>query len=156
MENLGWGIGLLLAAALLVWLGIRSRRSAYAEYESDRRKYTAATTMTVVALEKSENERWVERDDGSGQELLRETVYIPTYEYTVDGKTYRYCSRAVFSSGKGIGRQVTGYYDPSHPESITESKPRKPILGGGFFFIGAAICVLGGILILRDAIYWMF
>lgn len=35
MENLLYGIGFALAALLLIWLGIRSRRSAQKGYESD-------------------------------------------------------------------------------------------------------------------------
>ena len=130
MEQIIWGIAFLLAAVLLVWLGIRRRRNAQKEYEDDVQRYTATTVMTVVHLEESVLETWEDQDDGS-RELRRETVYTPTYEYTVGGQTYQYCSRH-------MGRQVTGYYDPSDPRRITEDKPRKPILGGLLFFAGAA------------------
>ena len=92
--------------------------------------------MTVTHLEKSEIERWETQDDGS-EKLMQYVVYLPTYEYTVGGQTYQYCSRRCVSS-RDMGRQVTGYYDPSDPRRITEDKPRKPILGGLLFFAGAA------------------
>ena len=136
MEQIIWGIAFLLAAALLVWLGIRHRRNAQKQYEDDVQRYTATTVMTVVHLEESVLETWEEQDDGT-RELRRETVYTPTYEYTVGGQTYQYCSRRCVSS-RDMGRQVTGYYDPSDPSKITEDKPRKPILGGFLFFAGAA------------------
>lgn len=136
MEQIIWGAAFLLAAVLVVWLGVRHRKNAQKSYEDDVRRYTAATVMTVVHLSESVLETWEDRDDGS-RELRRETVYTPTYEYTVDGKTYQYCSRCCVSS-RDMGRQVTGYYDPSDPSMITENKPRKPILGGFLFFAGAA------------------
>ena len=127
MEQIIWGIAFLLAAVLLVWLGIRRRRNAQKEYEDDVQRYTATTVMTVVHLEESVLETWEDQDDGS-RELRRETV---------GGQTYQYCSRRCVSS-RDMGRQVTGYYDPSDPRRITEDKPRKPILGGLLFFAGAA------------------
>ena len=54
MGDIAWAVGLLLAAPLLVWLGIRSRRSAYQSYADDLKRYTATTPMTVTHLEKSE------------------------------------------------------------------------------------------------------
>ena len=116
------------------------------DYEDDVRRYTASTVMTVVHLDESVLETWEDRDDG-GRELRRETVYQPTYEYTVDGKTYRYASRQCVSS-RDIGRQVTGYYDPADPSCITENRPRKPILGGFFFFAFAAFLLFFA--------YWSF
>ena len=136
MGNIMWGIVFLLAGVVLVWLGIRQRKRAQRDYEDDVRRYTASTVMTVVHLDESVLETWEDRDDG-GRELRRETVYQPTYEYTVDGKTYRYASRQCVSS-RDMGRQVTGYYDPADPSCITENRPRKPILGGFFFFAFAA------------------
>ena len=146
MEQIIWGIAFLLAAVLLVWLGIRRRRNAQKEYEDDVQRYTATTVMTVVHLEESVLETWEDQDDGS-RELRRETVYTPTYEYTVGGQTYQYCSRRCVSS-RDMGRQVTGYYDPSDPRRITEDKPRKPILGGLLFFAGAAFLLFFA--------YWSF
>lgn len=97
MGNIMWGIVFLLAGVVLVWLGIRQRKRAQRDYEDDVRRYTASTVMTVVHLDESVLETWEDRDDG-GRELRRETVYQPTYEYTVDGKTYRYASRQCVSS----------------------------------------------------------
>ena len=59
-----------------------------------------------------------------------------------------------FGSGKGIGRQVTGYYDPTDPNLISENRPARPILSGGFFFIGAAICLTAAVVILNEEFYW--
>lgn len=146
MGNIMWGIVFLLAGVVLVWLGIRQRKRAQRDYEDDVRRYTASTVMTVVHLDESVLETWEDRDDG-GRELRRETVYQPTYEYTVDGKTYRYASRQCVSS-RDMGRQVTGYYDPADPSCITENRPRKPILGGFFFFAFAAFLLFFA--------YWSF
>lgn len=44
MEQIIWGIAFLLAAVLLVWLGIRRRRNAQKEYEDDVQRYTATTS----------------------------------------------------------------------------------------------------------------
>ena len=153
MEQIIWGAAFLLAAVLLVWLGVRHRKNAQKSYEDDVRRYTAATVMTVVHLSESVLETWEDRDDGS-RELRRETVYTPTYEYTVDGKTYTYSSRQDWGSPKGVGRQKTGWYDPKRPDLIREDKPRKPILGGGLFFLFAAFCLLAEILVIRDMIIW--
>lgn len=146
MGNIMWGIVFLLAGVVLVWLGIQQRKRAQRDYEDDVRRYTASTVMTVVHLDESVLETWEDRDDG-GRELRRETVYQPTYEYTVDGKTYRYASRQCVSS-RDMGRQVTGYYDPADPSCITENRPRKPILGGFFFFAFAAFLLFFA--------YWSF
>lgn len=146
MGNIMWGIVFLLAGVVLVWLGIRQWKRAQRDYEDDVRRYTASTVMTVVHLDESVLETWEDRDDG-GRELRRETVYQPTYEYTVDGKTYRYASRQCVSS-RDMGRQVTGYYDPADPSCITENRPRKPILGGFFFFAFAAFLLFFA--------YWSF
>ena len=109
--------------------------------------------MTVTHLEKSEIERWETQDDGS-EKLMQYAVYLPTYEYTVEGKTYTYFSRQDFGSGKGVGRQVIGYYDPTDPNLITENKPARPVLSGGFFFIGAAICLAAAVMTLNEAFCW--
>lgn len=155
MENIIWGVAMLLGAALLIWLGFRYRRNRYKGYQEDVKKYTASTTMKVVHLEKSESERWEERDNGQ-QELIREIVYKPTYEYTVNGETYQYYSRYCLGSEKDLGRLVTGYYNPANPKDITEYKPRKPIFGGFLFFVGAAFLVFMAVMIIRDELYLMF
>lgn len=103
------------------------------------------TMMKVVWIEESVNERWEQQEDGSEQ-LRRETVYLPTYEYTVNGKTYRYASRQTVSGKRELGRQVVGYYDPTRPDCITENKPRKPVLGGMYFFMFAAFLLWFGIM----------
>lgn len=138
MEPIIWGVVFILAAVLLVWLGVRCRRRAQRDYEDDVRRYAASTAMKVVQLDEDTLETWQEREDGS-RELCRETVYLPTYEYTVDGKLYQYHSRQSLSGRRDLGRQVMGYYDPANPSCITENKPRKPILGGFLFFAGALI-----------------
>ena len=109
--------------------------------------------MTVTDIRQEDVERWEEQEDGTSR-LARYVVYLPTYEYTVDGKTYTYSSRQDWGSPKGVGRQKTGYYDPKNPDLIREDKPRKPLLGGGIFFLFAAICLLAEILVIRDMIIW--
>lgn len=144
MEELLWSIMMLLAAALLLYLGIRSRKSAYQGYQDDLLRYTATTTMTITNVEKRITERWEDRDDGS-REIVYDTDYLPTYEYTVDGKTYQYLSRQSTYGPKAVGKQVPGYYDPKNPESITENKPQKPVFGGVLFFLMAAILAVFGL-----------
>ena len=144
MEELLWPIMMLLAAALLLYLGIRSRKNAYQGYQDDLQRYTATTTMTITNVEKRITERWEDRDDGS-REIVYDTDYLPTYEYTVDGKPYRYQSRQSTFGPKAVGKQVPGYYDPKNPESITENKPQKPVLGGVLFFLMAAILAVFGL-----------
>ena len=144
MEELLWPIMMLLAAALLLYLGIRSRKNAYQGYQDDLLRYTATTTMTITNIEKRITERWEDRDDGS-REIVYDTDYLPTYEYTVDGKTYQYLSRQSTYGPKAVGKQVPGYYDPKNPESITENKPQKPVLGGVLFFLMAAILAVFGL-----------
>ena len=109
--------------------------------------------MTVTDIRQEDVERWEEQEDGTSR-LMRYVVYLPTYEYTVDGKTYTYSSRQDWGSPKGVGRQKTGWYDPKRPDLIREDKPRKPILGGGLFFLFAAFCLLAEILVIRDMIIW--
>lgn len=151
MENILWGIGFTLAAVLLIWLGIRRRRSTQKGYEEDLRRYTGRTTMNIVHVEKSTFETW-EDHDGS-QELCRQTIYLPTYEYTVDGKTYQYSSRQAVSGMRDLGRKVTGYYDPANPRLVAENKIRKPIFGGGWFFIWAAFLLFFAVNLFLGKVY---
>ena len=109
------------------------------------RRYTGTTMMKVVWIEESADERWEHQKDGSDR-LRRETVYLPTYEYAVNGRTYQYASRQALSSKRDLGRQVVGYYDPDRPDHITENRPRKPVLGGFLFFFGALILLFFGIM----------
>ena len=145
MQYITAGIGFLLAAVLMAWLGVRRRKSAQKEYEDDVRRYTGTTMMKVVWIEESVDERWEQQEDGSEQ-LRRETVYLPTYEYTVNGRTYRYASRQTLSSKRELGRQVVGYYDPNRPDRITENRPRRPVLGGIGFFVFSAFLLWFGIM----------
>lgn len=147
MEELLWPIVMLLAAALLIYLGIRSRKKAYANYQDNLRLYTATTTMTVASVEKQMRESWIDRDDGT-RETVYETIYLPTYEYTVDGKAYQYSSLQSIYDPKAVGKQVVGYYNPQDPGMITENKPRNPIFGGFLFFFWAAILVAMGLSLL--------
>ena len=145
MQYITAGIGFLLAAVLMAWLGVRRRKSAQKEYEDDVRRYTGTTMMKVIWIEESVDERWEHQEDGSDQ-LRRETDYLPTYEYTVNGRTYRYSSRQSLSGKRDLGRQVVGYYDPKQPDRITENRPRKPVFGGFLFFALAAFLLWFGIM----------
>lgn len=145
MEELLWPILMLLAGILLIFLGVRSRKNADRDYQDDRKRYTGTTTMTITNVEKQVTERWEDREDGS-REIAYDTAYLPTYEYTVDGKTYQYLSRQSTYGPKAVGKQVTGYYNPEQPEQITENKPRKPIFGGFLFFLPAAFLLVFGLL----------
>ena len=144
-RNITAGIGFILGAVLVAWLGVRQRKGARKEYEDDVRRYTGTTMMKVVWIEESVDERWEHQEDGSDR-LRRETYYLPTYEYTVNGRTYRYSSRQSLSGKRDLGRQVVGYYDPKQPDRITENRPRKPVFGGFLFFALAAFLLWFGIM----------
>lgn len=101
--------------------------------------------MKVVHVEESEYDRWEDQPDGSSQ-LCHVKIYLPTYEYSVNGKTYRYHSFQSVSSKRDVGKQVVGYYKPDRPDLITENRPRKPVFGGFLYFYGAAICLFFGIM----------
>ena len=123
----------------------RRRKGAQKEYEDTVRRYTGTTMMKVVWIEESADERWEHQKDGSDR-LRRETVYLPTYEYAVNGRTYQYASRQALSSKRDLRRQVMGYYDPAKPERITENRPRRPVLGGIGFFVFSAFLLWFGIM----------
>ena len=144
-RNITAGTGFLLGGVLAAWLGIRRRKGARKEYEDDVRRYPGTTMMKVVWIEESVVERWEHQENGSDR-LRRETYYLPTYEYTVNGTTYRYSSRQSLSGKRDLGRQVVGYYDPAKPECITENRPRKPVLGGAYCFLWAAFLLFFGIM----------
>ena len=144
-RNITAEIGFILGAVSVAWLGVRQRKGARQEYEDTVRRYTGTTMMKEVWIEESVNERWEQQEDGSEQ-LRRETVYLPTYEYTVNGKTYRYASRQTVSGKRELGRQVVGYYDPKQPDRITENRPRKPVFGGAYCFLWAAFLLFFGIM----------
>lgn len=153
MENLIPALILAAVCALMIWLGLRNRKGAIKAYEDDKQRYTGTATMTVVDLREEDVERWEDQEDGTSR-LARYTVHLPTYEYTVDGKTYTYSSNQDWGSNKGVGRQKMGYYDPKRPDLIREDKPRKPLIGGGIFFVFAAFCLLAEILLIREMIIW--
>ena len=144
-RNITAGIGFILGAVSVAWLGVRQRKGARQEYEDTVRRYTGTTMMKVVWIEESVDERWEHQEDGSDR-LRRETVYLPTYEYTVNGRTYRYASRQTLSGKRELGRQVVGYYDPKQPDRITEDRPRKPVFGGFLFFVFAVFLLWFGIM----------
>lgn len=134
---MGLGLILLAVAILLVFLGIRRRKRAYAEYQTDNRVYTAETPMTIIGLDKRNTELWEDTSEGN-REIRYYTEDVPTYEYTVNGTTYHYTGNKVSQTDTGVGSTVTGYYEPANPENITEFKPGKPALGGIAYFLGAA------------------
>lgn len=144
-RNITAGIGFILGAVSVAWLGVRQRKGAQKEYEDTVRRYTGTTMMKVVWIEESADERWEHQKDGSDR-LRRETVYLPTYEYAVNGRTYQYASRQALSSKRDLRRQVMGYYDPAKPERITENRPRRPVLGGIGFFVFSAFLLWFGIM----------
>ena len=139
------GTGFLIGAVLTGWLGVRRQKGAQEEYASDVRRYTARTMMKIVHLEESVIERWEHEETGSDR-LRRERVYQPTYEYTVNGKTYQYLSCQPLPSKQDLGRQVVGYYDPRQPDRITENQPRRPVFSGAYFFVWTAFLLFFSIM----------
>ena len=111
IDDITSGLGFSIAAVLLAWFGILERRGAKDSYKRDVRLYSASTMMKVVHGEESEYDRWEDQPDGSSK-LRREKAYLPTYEYSVNGKTYRYLSFQSVSSKRDVGKQVVGYYMP--------------------------------------------
>ena len=152
MEYIIWGTVFTIAAVVLVWLGVRRRQSVKKGYERDVKKYTASTMMKVVWIDESEVERWEDREDGSSV-LTRETFYLPTYEYTVNGEVYHYTSRHGSDTVQKPGMQRTGYYEPSNPKNITEYPPQKPVLGGVLFFIPGVVLLIFGVVVLRNSLW---
>ena len=146
IEHITSGLGLSLAAVLLAWLGILQRKGSKEDCKRDMRLYSVSILMKVVDVEEADLEMWENQPDGSSK-LRREKAYLPTYEYAVNGKTYRYSSRQSVSGKRDLGKQVLGYYNPDRPESITENRPGKPVFGGSLFFLGAVLCLIFGIMI---------
>ena len=60
-RNITAGIGFILGAVSVAWLGVRQRKGAQKEYEDTVRRYTGTTMMKVVWIEESVNERWEQR-----------------------------------------------------------------------------------------------
>lgn len=154
MSELVLGIVFLLIAALLLFLGVRYRRNSYACYAEDSQRCTATTTLTVTDVDKQEEEQWEDRDDGS-RELVRYAIYTTTLSYTVNGQGYTQTLTERYSSSYTAGQQITGYYDPADPGRVLLGKPKKPVLSGLVFFLGAAILLVVGVVRLYDAIYWL-
>lgn len=154
MEELLWPIILLLLAALLLFLGIRYRRNSYASYEEDAERCTAAAPLTVTDVDKREEEQWEDREDGS-RELMHYAIYTTTISYTVNGQNYTQTITERYAASYTVGQQITGYYDPANPGRVLLGKPKKPVLSGIAFFLGAAILVVFGIIRLYNALYWM-
>ena len=151
-RNITAGIGFILGAVSVAWLGVRRRKGARQEYEDTVRRYTGTTMMKVVWIEESVVERWEHQEDGSDR-LRRETYYLPTYEYTVNGEVYHYTSRHGSDTVQKPGMQRTGYYEPSNPKNITEYQPQKPVLGGVLFFIPGVVLLIFGVVVLRNSLW---
>ena len=105
IDDITSGLGFSIAAVLLAWFGILERRGEKDGYNRDVRLYSASTMMKVVHVEESEYDRWEDQPGGSSK-LRREKAYLPTYEYSVNGKTYRYLSFQSVSSKRDVGKQV--------------------------------------------------
>lgn len=54
-RNITAGIGFILGAVSVAWLGVRQRKGARQEYEDTVRRYTGTTMMKVVWIEESVN-----------------------------------------------------------------------------------------------------
>ena len=52
-RNITAGIGFILGAVSVAWLGVRRRKGAQKEYEDTVRRYTGTTMMKVVWIEES-------------------------------------------------------------------------------------------------------
>lgn len=136
-----YALVMIIVAVLLIWLGRYRRKKACENFEQDSQKYRGVTTMTVIRVDKVEDEVWEDREDGNKVQMPV-TYYCPTYEYTVDGKTYQYFSRQSTQGTRQVGSQIPGYYDPANPQDITENRIRKPALAGGIFFVLAAVLIV--------------
>ena len=134
-RNITAGIGFILGAVSVAWLGVRQRKGAQKEYEDTVRRYTGTTMMKVVWIEESVNERWEQQEDGSEQ-LRRETVYLPTYEYTVNGKTYRYASRQTVSGKRELDGRWSDITIPLGPTVLPKTSRES------LFWVGcASLCL---------------
>ncbi len=132
----------LVVGLLLITAGVFHRRNLFRAYEGDRKRYTGTTPMKIVHIEKSTMTTWEEQEDGTRLEGCT-TVNLPTYEYTVDGKTYRYASRQ--DTCRPVGACVTGYYDPNNPKLIQEDPVRPPYFAGFFFFLIGGAMIFAGV-----------
>ena len=144
MDHLLWGLILAALAAVFVCIARLQRKREKKDYSLAALLYSAKTGMKIVDVEETSRETW-ENGDGGRTRRGRSKIYLPTYEYTVDGRTYRYKSRVSVSSKREVGRTVTGYYNP---ELITEEKPKQNIC---CFFVVRSGRVLSGLC--RAAVY---
>lgn len=137
MSNFLWGVIIVLLAALFVLIAVLQRKHAKKDYERAAQLYRAKVSMKIVDVEETAMDTQAYTEDGAARRG-KDKIYLPTYEYTVDGRTYRYKSHVSVSSRRDAGRSVTGYYNPENPELITEEKPRRNIFTGFLWFVLAA------------------
>ena len=142
-RNITAGTGFLLGGVLAAWLGIRRRKGARKEYEDDVRRYTGTTMMKVVWIEESVVERWEHQENGSDR-LRRETYYLPTYEYTVNGTTYRYSSRQSLSGKRDLGRQVVDTMTRLSLNALLKTDPERLFSAELTAFCGLRFCCFSG------------
>ena len=83
------------------------------------------TDAVIVSLEKTEDD---------------EDMYLPTVEYTVDGKTWTGVLDVAGGSYK-VGKTITVQYDPSDPSVVHSSG------GFGIYLLGVSAAILGVIII---------
>ena len=114
----------LVVGLLLITAGVFHRRNLFRAYEGDRKRYTGTTPMKIVHIEKSTMPTWEEQEDGTRLEGCT-TVHLPTYEYTVDGKTYRYASRQ--DTCRPVGPASPAITTPTTPSSSRRTPSVPPI-----------------------------
>ena len=85
------------------------------------------TDAVIIFLDETESD-----DDG-------DTMYLPTVEYTVDGKTYT-CVLDVASGSYKIGNTIKVQYDPADPSVVHSAG------GFGIYLLGAGAVILGFII----------
>ncbi len=142
-RNITAGTGFLLGGVLAAWLGIRRRKGARKEYEDDVRRYTGTTMMKVVWIEDSVVERWEHQEDGSDR-LRRATYYLPTYEYTVNGTTYRYSSRQSLSGKRDLGRRWSDTMTRLSLNALLKTDPESLFSAELTAFCGLRFCCFSG------------
>ena len=86
------------------------------------------TDAVIISLDETESD-----DDG-------DTMYLPTVEYTVDGKTYTGVLDVASGSYK-IGNTIKVQYDPADPSVVHSAG------GFGIYLLGVSAAVLGFIII---------
>ena len=142
-RNITAGTGFLLGGVLAAWLGIRRRKGARKEYEDDVRRYPGTTMMKVVWIEESVVERWEHQEDGSDWPR-RETYYLPTYEYTVNGTTYRYSSRQSLSGSEIWGGRWSDTMTRLSLNALLKTDPESLFSAELTAFCGLRFCCFSG------------